>query len=158
MQSTQLTQHRNEVKQCEQACVGINELLSKIEHSILIERVSEMKNVNPIKSWALMYVHKTNLSFLYHPIRQTHKLKEKVRKSKNIIIHEIPKENMRTPTLLRNAIGEFLCIGHAKSECWRCFSLKVYNASCWRTSPPLFLSLSSTLNHIDSIVTHSPTQ
>ncbi|RYA68327.1 hypothetical protein DD595_25590, partial [Enterobacter cloacae complex sp. 4DZ3-17B2] len=118
MQTTRLMQLEEEVKECKRSLVDLNALkerMSKVEHDHVLKEekfdtmsrdVCDMKNVCTNKSWAdVCGSNVVSNSSLMQAMVQTknvenvdvEELKERERRSKNIVIRGIPEEKLETP-------------------------------------------------------------
>lgn len=127
MQTTRLMQLEEEVKECKRSLVDLNALkerMSKVEHDHVLKEekfdtmrrdVSEMKNVCTTKSWADVCSNVVSDSSIMQVMPQTknvenvdtEELKERERRSKNIVIRGIPEEKLETPPSLTIVIEDF---------------------------------------------------
>ena len=125
---------QEEIQECKRASFETNERLNKIELKEALKEekldtmrrdVSEMKNVCTTKSWADVcggdvLSNSSNMHVMHQEKNieniDVRELKERERRSKNIVIRGIKEESIETPASLGKAIGEFFSMHYGMSD------------------------------------------
>ena len=115
--------------------IELKEALKEEKLDTMRRDVSEMKNVCTTKSWADvcggdMVPNSSNMHVMHQEKNMesidVQELKERERRSKNIVIRGIKEESMETPASLGKVIGEFFSMHYGMSD------VNVYGAHCYR--------------------------